>query len=125
MKDMEIEKQAGSAEDRNKYRSELLTEVRKDMGLPTLPVPNSDLSTGQHPGTSYPPHGNKHSFSSQSNLPPRGITPSGLLAKVKQEKYHRSELGNPDNLYKSSATTSPHGEKWQLEAGGDSTPPTK
>ena len=94
------------------YGSELLREVRKDMGLSTLPVPNLDPSAGQHPGTSYPPCGNKHSFSSQHNLPPGGIPPSGLLTKVKQEKYHRTELGDPDNLYRSSANTSPLGEKW-------------
>ena len=70
-----------------KYRSELLSEVRKDMGLPTLPVTNLDPSAGQHPSTLYPPYGNKHSFSLQHVLPPGGITPSGLLAKVRNITY--------------------------------------
>ena len=42
---------------------------------------------------------------------------------MKQEKYHRSELADPDNQYKPSP--SPWGDKWQLDAGGDSTPPAK
>ena len=44
---------------------------------------------------------------------------------MKQEKYHRSELEDPENPYKPSAMTGPCGDKWQFEAGGDSTPPAK
>ena len=110
MKNMELEKERLEMKKiEEKYGSELLSEVRKDMGLPTLPVPNLDPSTGQHPSISYPPYGNR----------------SELLAKVKQEKYHITELGDPGNPYEPSTTTSPHGKQWQLGAGGNSTPPPK
>ena len=56
-------------------------------------------------------------------MPPSGITPSGLLAKVKQEKYHRSELSDPNDQYNINA--SPCAEKWHLASTGDSTPPAK
>ena len=95
------------------------------MGLPTLPVPNLDLSPSPNPSTSYPPYENKPTFFSHQVIPPSGITPSGLLAKVKQEKYHRTELADPDNQYKPSLSPSPQGDKQQLDAGGDSTPPAK
>ena len=111
---------------KEKYSSELYLEVKKDMGLPTLPVPNKILSSSQHAGTSIHPAGNKHISSSQHNLLLGGITPSGLLAKVKQEKYHISKLGDPKNPYQPStpsAATSPHGEKWKHR--GDCTPPAK
>ena len=104
MKDVEKEKKRLEMQKiEEKYGSKLLCEV---MGLPTLPVPK----LLPNPSTSYMEISEKKQMSSsQHNLPLTGITPSGLLAKVKQEKYHRSELGDPDNQYNVNA--SPHGEK--------------
>ena len=105
IKDMEKEKvRMVMQKIEEKYGSELLSEVRKDMGLPSLPVPNLDLSPSQHPSTLYHSYGHKPNFSVWQVFPPGGITPSGLLAKVKQEKYHRIEFGDPENPYKPSAT---------------------
>ena len=124
IKDMEKEKwRLEMQKIEEKYSSELRIEVCKDMGLLTLPAPNLDPASSPNPGTSYPPYGNKPTFSSHQVIHPSGITPFGLLAKVKQEKYHRSELADPDNQCKPSP--SPWGDKWQLDAGGDSTPPAK
>ena len=126
IKDIEKEKERMEMQKKEeKYGSELLSEVKKDIGLPSLPVPNLYPSPSQHPGTSYHSYGYKPNFSPWQVFPPGGLTPSGLLAKVKQEKYHISELGDPENPYKPSTMTSPHGDKWQFEASGDSTSPTK
>ena len=94
------------------------------MGLPTLPVPKMLPSAGPNPTASHmETSGNKPMSSSHHTVPHNGFTPSGLLAKVKQEKYHTSELGDPDDQYNVNA--SPHGEKWHLASTGDSTPPAK
>ena len=69
-----------------KYGSELLSEVRKDMGLPTLLVPNLNLSqsSSQNPIPSFLPYGNNPSFNLWQVFIAAGITPSGLLTKVKE-----------------------------------------
>ena len=84
MKDMEKEKQRIEMQKiKQKYGPEILSQVRKDMGLLTLPVPNLMPSPSQIPGTSFPPS----MLPSPQGIPHLGITPSSLLAKVKQEKY--------------------------------------
>ena len=114
MKDMEKEKESLEMQKiKGKYGSELLCEVRKDMGLPTLPVLKMLPSAGHNPTTSYmETSGNTPMSSSHHNLSHSGLTPSGLLAKVKHEKYDRSELGGPDDQYNVNA--SPCGEKQHL-----------
>ena len=63
IKDMEKEKERMEMQKiEEKYGSELQSEVRKDLGLPSLPVPNLDPSPSQHPGTSYHSYGNKPNF---------------------------------------------------------------
>ena len=125
MKDKKKEKERLEMQKiKEKYRSKLLCKVRKDMGLPTFPVPKMLPSAGPNPTTSYmETSGNKPISSSHHNLPHSGLTPPGLLAKVKQEKYHRSELGDPDDQYNINGI--PHGEKQHLASTGDSTPPAK
>ena len=122
MKDVEKEKQRIEMQKiEQKYGPEILSQVHKDMGLPTLPVPNLMLSPSQIPGTSFPPS----TLPLPQGIPHSGITPSSLLAKVKQEKYQRTKLADPDNQYKPSPSPSSGGEKCQFDAGCDSTPPPK
>ena len=84
MKDMEKEKERLEMQKiKEKYRSKLQREVRKDMGLPTLPVPKMIPSACPNPTTSYlETSGNKPMSSSHHTMPHSGFTPSGLLAKV-------------------------------------------
>ena len=114
MKDMEKEKERLEMQKiEETFGSKLPCGVRKDMGLPTLPVPKLLPSAGPNPSTSHmETSANRPLSSSQHNLPHSGITPSGLLANVKQEKYHRSELGDPDDQYSINASLC--GEKRQL-----------
>ena len=122
MKDMEKEKQRIEMQKiKQKYGPEILSQVCKDMGLPMLPVPNLMPSSSQIPGTSFPPS----TLPSPQGIPHSGITPSSLLTKVMQEKYQRTELGDLNNQYKPSPSPSSGGEKWQFDAGCDSTPPPK
>ena len=108
MKDVEKEKQRIEMQKiEQKYGPEILSQVRKDMGLPMLPVPNLMPSPSQIPGTSFPPS----TLPSPQGIPHLGITPSSLLAKVKQEKYQRTELADPDNQYKPSPSPSSGVEK--------------
>ena len=84
MKDMEKEKQRIEMQKiKQKYGPEILSQVHKDMGLPTLPVPNLMPSPSQIPGNSFPPS----TLPSPQCIPHLGITASSLLGKVKQEKY--------------------------------------
>ena len=54
MKDMEKEKERLDMQKiKEKHGSELLFEVRKDMGLLTLPVPKLLPSAGPNPSTLY------------------------------------------------------------------------
>ena len=78
------------------------------MGLPSMPVPE----ILQSPSPSENP---KH------DTPPGAFTPTGLLTKDKTEKYHISELGDPEGSYPSM--TSPCGQKWPNSGG--CTPPAK
>ena len=122
MKDVEKEKQRIEMQKiEQKYGPEILSQVCKDMGLLTLPVPNLMPSSSQIPGTSFPPS----TLPSPQGIPHLGITPSSLLPKVMQEKYQRTKLGDLDNQYKPSPSPSSGGEKWQFDAGCDSTPPPK
>ena len=122
MKDMEKEKQRIEMQKiKQKCGPEILSQVCKNMGLPTLPVPNMMPSPSPIPDTSFPPS----TLPSPQCIPYLGITASPLLSKVKQEKYQISELGDPDNQYKPLPSPSSGGEKQQFDASCDLTPPPK
>ena len=54
MKDMKKEKERLEMQKmKEKYQSKLLFEVKKDLGLPTLPAPKLFPSAGPNPSTSY------------------------------------------------------------------------
>ena len=87
IKDMEVKKQKMEiAQIKPKYGNQWLQEVQKDMGLPSMPLPKILPSPSQ---SENPKH----------NTPHGAFTPTGLFMKVKTEKYHISELEDPEGSY--------------------------